>query len=346
MTKVIVGQKIKDRHAQIAAGAVAASGGGVASAARADRAILSAHETSRSYRLRRSETPAEGIRRIAAGRVENATERLRETPRHDNPSKCVHAARKEMKKVRALLRLVRDEIGEGAYRAENGAYKMAGRLLSESRDAEIKVQTLEDICDRNTLEPGAAAEWLDALRGERQLVIERLRDEDGSAALEESLALLEAARERIGSWSLEGKRFELVGPGIEHAFRRGRKRLRRAVAQPTPENLHEWRKRVKDLWYHLRILEGPASRGMGDRIEGSDRLADALGDHHDLVVLRDDLVVRELPTVARSKLVAAISTRQEELAAQAFKLGEALYAEKPKRFRKQLRAAWRAWRKG
>ena len=57
-------------------------------------------------------------------------------------------------------------------------------------------------------------------------------------------------------------------------------------------------------------------------------------------MLRDDLIVRDLPTVRRAALVEAIAARQRELAEAAFELGPRLHAEKPKRFRKQMRRGW------
>ncbi len=297
----------------------------------------------RAYRLKSEESPPAGMRRIATGRIEKALERLAEAQEAEDPTSGVHGVRKDLKKLRSELRLLRHELGDDLYRAENDTYREAGRLLSESRDAEVKVETLEDICERcaGTLPPGAADEWIDALREERDLAVASTRDGGGSTALGEATKLIEAGRARVVSWPLERESWELVGPGIERAYRRGRKRMRRTAAEPSAANVHEWRKRVKDLWYQLRILEVATPKKLRDRVEVADRLADVLGDHHDLAVLRDDLLLRDLPTVSRAPLVAAIAQRQRELEEEAFDLGDRLYVEKPKRFRKKMRRAWR-----
>jgi hypothetical protein len=44
------------------------------------------------------------------------------------------------------------------------------------------------------------------------------------------------------------------------------------------------------------------------------------------------------------RLLAAISERQDELAADAIDLGERVYAKKPKAFERRLRAYWKSWR--
>jgi CHAD domain-containing protein len=338
-----MGKAMKDHPAPVAiAGAAAAAG--VLAAKKGLAVRRNGHEGpfDRAYRLKSMESPSTGMRRIVNGRIDKAAERLADAQVAEDPTSSVHGARKDLKKLRSALRLLRDELGDERYRAENSAYREAGRLLSHSRDAEVKVETVEDICERcrGTLSPGSADEWLEALRKERDLAVEATRN-GGSAGLGEALQLVEESRERVRSWPLETDSWALVGPGIERAYRRGRKRMRAASAEPNAANIHEWRKRVKDLWYHLRILEEATPKSLSDRIGVADRLADALGDHHDLAVLRDDLVVRDLPTVRRAALVDAIALRQEELAETAFDLGDRLYRDKPKRFRKKMHRGWR-----
>jgi len=51
----------------------------------------------RTYRLEASEPPTVGMRRIARGRAERAAERLQEAGRVEDPSACIHAARKDLK---------------------------------------------------------------------------------------------------------------------------------------------------------------------------------------------------------------------------------------------------------
>jgi CHAD domain-containing protein len=120
--------------------------------------------------------------------------------------------------------------------------------------------------------------------------------------------------------------------------------MRRAAADPGAEALHEWRKRAKDLWYHLRILEAALPPSLAGSIERADRLADTLGDHHDLTVLRKDLLARELPASGRLALVEAIEQRRRQLAESALDQGQALYASRPKSFRRKLRKGWERWR--
>ena len=109
---------------------------------------------SRSFRLKRWEAVGEGLVRVVRGRAATAIEALREDAK-DNPAAAIHSARKEIKKIRSVLRLARPELGEKTYAAENERYRDAGRTLSGSRDAEVKVETLADLHHRSRSPPRA-----------------------------------------------------------------------------------------------------------------------------------------------------------------------------------------------
>lgn len=285
------------------------------------------------------------MRRIALARADSALERLREAEQVDDPAACIHGARKDLKKLRAAVRLLRRELGDDLYRTENHRYRDAGRQLSATRDAEVKLKTLKALCERfpERLTPEAVGEWRGQLdRARREAVADTRR----GASIAIARDAVETGRGRIAAWPLHSDSWKLVGPGVDRSYRRGRKAMRRAAADPGAKSLHEWRKRVKDLWYHLRILEQALPASLAGSVEQADRLADTLGDHHDLTVLREDLFDRDLPTPRRPVLVEAIEERLDELAAAALGEGEALYAKKPKAFRRKLRKGWKRSRRG
>ncbi|HKN40971.1 MAG TPA: CHAD domain-containing protein [Acidimicrobiia bacterium] len=62
-----------------------------------------------------------------------------------DPDEAAHDARKRAKKLRALLRLVRPELGDDVYRRENRALRDAARRLSPVRDAWVLVETLDGL---------------------------------------------------------------------------------------------------------------------------------------------------------------------------------------------------------
>jgi CHAD domain-containing protein len=76
-----------------------------------------------------------------------------------------------------------------------------------------------------------------------------------------------------------------VRTGLERAYRRGRRDLRRVRQDASDEAVHEWRKRVKDLWYQLRLLRNAWPAPLKAASDEAHELSALLGDHHDLAVL-------------------------------------------------------------
>jgi CHAD domain-containing protein len=156
---------------------------------------------------------------------------------------------------------------------------------------------------------------------------------------------LRAVRLRTADWRLKRGGWKAVKPGLKREYRRGRKAFRQAQADPTTERLHEWRKRAKDHWYHLRLLQSIAPRTIKGQAKDAHLLSDLLGDDHDLALLRDQL--RDPGpafAVDIEPVLALLGHRRAQLQRQAMLLGDRLYAEKPRPFVRRIGAYWKAWR--
>ena len=337
-----------DRRAQLAAGAATATGAALVAGKAVAERVRSADDDSpsRTYRLKRKEDPASGVERMAIGRIDSALEHLRNGS--GDVAEAVHEARKDMKKLRSLLRLVRPHLGEERYERENTRLREVGRSLGGARDAEVKLATLEGLRERYEDEfpaEDARAALEEALRKERDALAGQIADDDGGHRAK-ALHELEAARAGFQGWEAGADGWSLFSAGLGRGYRRGRNRFADVRKDPSSENVHEWRKRAKDLWYHQRTLRNAWRPVLSEAADETHELADLLGDHHDLAVLGDDVRGRGqlLATPDRETLEALIARRQDELLEPAIALGERIYAEKPKRFTRRIRAYWRAWR--
>jgi CHAD domain-containing protein len=325
----------------VAAGSAAAAGFGLRRL-RGDRD--GATFDSDAYRLLAREPVAAGVTRILTAQVDDAIAQLRGESGTD-PADGIHEARKDIKKIRSALRLVRHEIGDEVWRRENDHYREVARTLSSFRDAEILVEALEGLAERF----GSEAEGrFDALR--EQLEKEnRAAHDDGSVerAMAEAAAGLVAGRSRIDVLPLEGDGWELIGPGLQRSYRRGRKRLRAVEEEASVTNLHELRKRVKDLWYQLRLIKEADEHMVGALADHAHDLSDHLGDDHDLALMRETVQRRRAAfsgPADKRHLLEQIDQRRGELQFAAISLAERIYADKPKRFTKRLERRWEAWR--
>jgi CHAD domain len=301
----------------------------------------------RAYRLHADESAADGIRRVAAGRAESAIDHLRGRS-DESPATAVHETRKDLKKLRSVLRLAREPIGEGTYDRENSRYREAARVLSGPRDAEVKLETMGALRERfgDSLPASGLAPLVRALEDDRDALAAGISLDGGAGPTATAALQIEAGREAIADWSLDGEGFELIGAGLKRSYRRGRNRFADATADPSAESVHEWRKRVKDLWYHLRLVRDAHPGKLGKASDRAHDLSDLLGDHHDLAVLREDAegrseLLREEDLEALGGLVAR---RQSELVAAAISLGQGIYAEKPKKFIARIERYWKKWR--
>ncbi len=298
-----------------------------------------------AYRLEQKESVGEGIHRIAAEELDAALAQLREELA-ENPVTAVHEARKSLKKERALLRLVRGSIPKRAFREENRRLRDAGRRLSSLRDAQVAVQTVDGLADRFVGQVSEPA-------------FQRLRDAvgtgepagDGEAPMEaaaEATAMdVEQAREALERWAGRADGWESLEPGLARAYVDGRDAFALARRDPTDEHLHEWRKRVKDLWYHQRLLHPLWSGMMEAQADELDELSDLLGDDQDLAnlaaTLRSDASVTAGIATDVDPFFELIERRREELVDDALVLGRRVYAERPKAFVRRHRAYARAW---
>ena len=164
---------------------------------------------SRAYRLRASEPLPEAIARVARGRIDHAIDELRGKTA-STPVEAVHEARKDMKKLRALLRLARGELGGRVYARENACFRDAARELAGQRDADVMLETLGSL---PYLPAGEAWE----VRKRIQADLARNGDEGGrEAAVRGAVEILEEARGRVGDWPLERDAFDDSFPLNEH----------------------------------------------------------------------------------------------------------------------------------
>jgi CHAD domain-containing protein len=297
-----------------------------------------------AFRLKAGKPTGKGVKRIVRRQLDKAHDLLQADGKGDE---AVHDTRKVFKKVRAVLRLVRDEIGEKTYRRENRRFRDAARPLTEVRDAKALVEAWDKLAEHltNGARTRSYAGVRKSLQADRRAVRQRVaRDGRAFPAL---VSAVKAARCRLQDWSIPHKGWSCLAGGIKQTYKRGRRAFTAAGKELTAAALHEWRKQAKYLWHQLQLLEPMWPGVTGELAEEAGALADLLGDDHDLVVLRERLVSSPDRYGGRSRLqkfLPLIDHRRGELADEAFTLGRRIYADKPKEFTGRLRECWKAWR--
>jgi CHAD domain-containing protein len=267
--------------------------------------------------------------------IEGVTESSRAP--ETNPAELVHEARKAIKRMRALARLLRDELGEREFKRANRSLRSAGRRLAGARDADVRLATLRGLVEHH---PKALAR--EGIRGlERQLEADREQVVEPSDR-EQVLEDIAAMRRQLAGWNLIDHDFAAVSPGLRRIYREGRHRAARVMRghNSDPQDMHDWRKRVKSLYYALDMLGGKQAEGARGATRRADRLGELLGEEHDLWMLRT--YVERHPEafgddkVARKKLLKRIARRRKRLRGRAIRLGARLYKRKAAGFTRHI----------
>jgi len=277
---------------------------------------------SRSFSLRRSESAVANVRRVMVAQLDQALAALRTM--EEDPERRVHRVRTRMKKVRAILRMLRPVLPDLA-REENRRCRDVARALAGARNADVAVRTFDELLE--DAEPPTDV-------GPVRAALRSARIDDGAPVTSDRAAELERSlldcRERIESMEPDRAGFGLLGPGLGRGHRACRKRLRTAIEAPSPEALHELRKRVKDHWYQVRLLERIDRPRLRGRRRALKELAGVLGDRNDLDLLRSRL--------AEGLLAAELEDRSREL-------GRRLFRRSTDDFLDSMRRRWRRWRR-
>jgi CHAD domain-containing protein len=268
-------------------------------------------------------------------------------PHKESRDEGVHEARKCFKKIRAVLRFIRPVIGEKTYRQENTCFRDAGRRLTEVRDAKIFVEAIDLLVEhfQEHIRDRAFRDVRQALQENLCAVRKRVLDEQNAFSV-----VAEAVRQasgRIKTYAKVPNKWLALGQGLEHVYRKAGQAYRDATADPTVDNMHEWRKQAKYLRYQLEVLRPIWPERMQELARRGRPDGELLGEDHDLVMLRQVLADdpdRFGDEGDREVLVALIDRRRDELEQEARLLGGRFFEDSAQDFARRLKGSWKTWR--
>jgi CHAD domain-containing protein len=295
-----------------------------------------------AFHFKKKESSTKSVRRLSRERIGKALDYLRQCDRLE----AIHNVRKEIKKVRATLGLVRVKMGENAYRKRIKTLRAAAKCLQDPRDARVRPQALERLVvhfqNRLPARPFA---------GIKKVLSQNCRAEVREFRKDKSVTvvgrLLRKIDQRADDLKVKADGWAAIQPGLQESYSYGREAYKMALHENPPKNLHEWRKHVQDLWHQLRLLHPIQPERLQAAAGEMKMLSQYLGDDHDLVIL-SQFVARHCARRHAREVTALnelIDLRQKELRSAAFALGSRFYAEKPPSFCRRLENYWSAWKK-
>ena len=315
-----------------------------------------------AFRFEPRETLLTGTKRLAQERIASVVKLLS----HESPpsAESIHEARKHLKSIRALLRLARGAVGEEIRRSENFFFRDAGRSLSEARDPQAMLETLDRLekpSHSNSGSPAPGQNMMRTLINEVRREIEQKISNDFPREKVATLVKeLRDAKRRTTLW-FQGTVLQpanewelLVGTGLRQTYRKARNIVGQIQSEGPAafhdESWHELRKCAKALGYQLRLLKPIWPATIASLVDEIDQLTSLLGDANDLAVLRRKLIDSETSASndaqlerTRRNLIRLIDRRKKVLRSKAFKYARIIYAEKPSRFERRFATYWNIW---
>ena len=279
------------------------------------------------------------MRRIICEQIESAIEAS--AAKRNGQASPVHETRKHLKKARAAVRMVSDEVLRPHFRREHRSLRGVARLISAIRDAEARLQTIRGLRELSpSRKDRNLRETEELLAFELDSFLAAFSDWQ-----QEAKTKLIRVQDRIAQWPIEDLACKTIRRAAQRSYKRGRQTLRRARKKPTAENFHAFRKEAKQLWYQLRILRPLHPAILKELSDELKRIGQHLGHAHDLSFLAERL--RMTGGTGRKRggraLGGLIDARQQELQRMAADLGERFYAQRAREFGDRLAEYFAEW---
>ncbi len=249
----------------------------------------------------------------------------------DLDDEAVHGARKDLKRARSGLRLLRP-LDEAAYRRENARLRDAGRWLSGVRDDKVLLGMLAKLLERERKPKGRRLleRLMARLEKERQRDWRAVRTAKRRRELREVLG--ETAH-RVDAWHAPHAHTPVPAAALKQLYRKGRKAFKRSRKLPSDERLHEARKQAKHLGHAVELLTDGKPPGRAKKVlKRASAVGDWLGEDHDLAVVESRFAhLPAAPAKPKQKLERRLEKRRARLQKKALKVARKLYRPRTRR---------------
>jgi CHAD domain-containing protein len=297
-------------------------------------------------KLKRKRSVPKTVERAVRKRIDSALEVIDGNPPTRMTDAGVHDARRQLKRSRGVMRLVKDELGGKRFARTNRRLRDASRPLSDLRDAKVLIDTLDDLCNKDGIPSGLCTKIRLALEGRRRRVRERILKDRGTR--QTMGKMLRKASRSIARGSPTHRGWKSIAGGLSRTYRYGRAAMESAIRDGSDDALHESRKRTKDLLYAAEFIVRARPQSIQPIIDQAHALTNLLGDDHDLTVLQtviDKELDLRLSSVRRNQIKRLIAQRRKDMQRQAQDLGQRLYAQSEDAFVARIHGYWKAWRR-
>ena len=285
-------------------------------------------------------TLEESLKEVILGRISFITDQFRD---QEDRHRLIHDIRRSINRVRAVLRLIRDEIGYSHYFRENRFYRDLARRMAPVRDSYVLFQTLNSLEARHTdLLPANDLTYLKERLTFR--IEEDLTNFQGTSGGFESILLeLSIAGERTHQYCQIRDGFNSVSKGLERVYKKGRKHQSAVRNQFNMDLFHEYRKNTKYLQFQTELIQPifpKIIRAYSGTLAKHSELLGHIRDYDRLDLYIRNEIPEEIQTEKGRRLLEEIGKHREELIEKVCLKPQLIYAEKPKEFLNRIKIYW------
>jgi CHAD domain-containing protein len=280
-----------------------------------------------AFGIGRSEDFGDAYRRLILEDVAAARAGLLDTAL--SPEDGVHGARRRLKRIRSIVRLMRPSLGR-QYDAYRDDIRTVAQSLAVFRDADVLHAMATDL--RAVSAP------------DQQALIERAigsfdtqRPNRRRGTLAPVLRALEELELDAEDLPIPKKGEAMFVAAVHRAYRRGRRAMQRARRSRAAADFHRWRKDAKDLWHLLELARRRIPKKMRRLAARIDTLAEILGLDHDYWITGEHIAKVSGDLTSQEATRHLVASRRTRLQKDALRRGRRLYRRRPRAFLRSIR---------
>ncbi|WP_430810664.1 MULTISPECIES: CHAD domain-containing protein [unclassified Carboxylicivirga] len=260
----------------------------------------------------------------------------------DNIDITVHEIRKALKRIRAILRLVRWDIGEELYQEENMRYRDLARQLSSLRDYHVIITYLAENFEADELKIPETVfiRIVEYLNTRKEAELKRLIDNQTLETIQEQMILSKQGLEEYPT--------NFLGPhtirqGVTNSYNQCLNKISEAQLKLDDHPLHELRKCVKYLLNQMILIREVWPEFFKHYASSLKQASDLLGDDHNIaetIQIISKLPLAVVSAADKESLIKSLEAEREHIHREIWPLLGKLFTEDAKSFVKRITSYW------
>jgi CHAD domain-containing protein len=254
----------------------------------------------------------------------------------------IHEMRKNIKKIRAILRLLRHEIGNETYHELNDYYRTIARKVAILRDDTSQIELLENM-KKEVDAPDIHKTLSLAIRQVEKTRKKHFNKFYQSGTQHEVRTAILEQMERNHDLDFNGDPDYFILQSLKRIHLRARSAMELSWDVKNDDVYHYMRKQVKYLMYQLMILNNAWPSYFRTYISELNKLSDLLGDLHDLNLFNEHVHNQQLVKLnpkQKKRILNHIYRQRAKLKKKIEKTSERLFSESSEAFSLRVYDIW------